>query len=94
MSVVGPGSWRDCALREIARIHKEMPNATADELRKALRKASGSFTGGTSWGGKIWPSACRQYLVAHFGQPAAVKQRTVEDSPLFNAADIAFPFRP
>ncbi len=94
MSVIGPGSWRECALREIERIHKAYPDSTADELRRGLRRHSSNFHGGTSHGKKVWPKACREYLVAHFGQIAAVKQRTVEDSPLFNAADIAFPFRP
>lgn len=93
MSVIGPGTWRECALREIARVHAEMPDATADDLRKELRKHSGSFSGGTSHGGKVWPKACREYLVAKFGQVAAVKQKRPEDSPLFNSADHAFPFR-
>lgn len=93
MSVIGPGTWREVALRQIAAIHKDMPEATAEELRKALRNRSCDFHGGTSWGRKVWPKACREYLVAHFGQVAAVKQKRVEDSPLFNPADHAFPFR-
>lgn len=93
MSVVGPGSWREVALRKIADIHREMPDASATELRKELRRHSGTFSQGTSWGGKVWPKACREYMVAHFGQSAAVKQKRVEDSPLFSATDHAFPFR-
>ena len=86
-------SWRERALRFIASIHAEMPDATADELRKELRKRSGEFTGGTSWGGKVWPKACREYLTKQFGQVAAVKQKRVEDSPLFKSTDHHFPFR-
>lgn len=101
MSVVGNGTWREVALREIERVHKAMletkggppATVTADELRKELRKHSGSFSGGTSWGGKVWPKACREYLAAHYGQVAAVKQKRVEDSPLFNTSDHHFPYR-
>lgn len=87
-------TWREHALSKITAVHKEMPDATADELRTELRKHSGSFSGGTSWGGKVWPKACREYLTAHFGQSAAVQQKRPEDSPLFSAADHHFPFRP
>jgi hypothetical protein len=93
MSVIGPGTWRENALRRIASIHAQMPDATADELRKELRKHSGNFSGGTKWGAKVWPKACREYLVAEFGPVAAVKQKCVEDSPLFNTADHHFPYR-
>lgn len=87
-------TWRGRALAMIQKIHATMPDATADELRKELRKHSGEFSGGTSWGGKVWPKACREYLRRRFGPEAApIPQKRVEDSPLFNTADHAFPFR-
>lgn len=91
MSVIGPGTWRENAFRRIKALHDAHPDATAEELRKLLRKASGDFHGGTSWGKKVWPSACTQYLVRHFGA-AGVPQRRVEDSPLFGP-DIVFPWK-
>lgn len=93
VSIVGPGSWRDEALRRIAKIHADMPKASAEELKRELRKHSSDFSCGTSWGRKVWPSACRQYLTAQFGVAATVLQKKVEDSPIFSASDHAFPFR-
>lgn len=87
-------SWRDGALERIRRIHQAMPTATADELRKELRRHSGSFSGGTSWGGKVWPKACKEYISQRFGIASGIPQKSVEDSPLFRGRDdIVFPFR-
>ena len=84
-------TWRESALSRIREIHADMPDATPEELRKELRKHSGAFSGGTSWGSKVWPKACTEYIAKKFG--VTPPQRGVEDSPLFNAADHAFPFR-
>lgn len=98
MSYIGPGTWRENALGRIAAIHRDMPEgATAEELRAELRRHSGDFHGGTSWGKKVWPKACAEYIKRHFGVVAAMKTcrsvKRVEDSPLFSSADHAFPFR-
>lgn len=88
-------TWKARALHQIAKIHAAMPEDTSPEaLRKEPRKHSQSFHGGTSWGKKVWPKACREYIKLAFGRDVsnAVHKR-VEDSPLFSAKDHAFPFR-
>ena len=76
--------WQQDAPRAIAAIHKAMPNATPDELRKELRKHSQAFSFGTSWGKKVWQKHCKTYLACMSGGSAKA-----EVWP----ADIAFPFR-
>lgn len=95
MSVRGPGTWGDNARRLIEKVHAENPDLDAVALRKKLRGYSEAFHCGTSWGKKVWPKACREYIVAKFGPAAlpALKQARVEDSPLFNTADHHFPYR-
>lgn len=80
-------TWAERAQRCIVKVHAEMPGCTAEVLRKALRRASGEFTGGTSWGAKIWPRECRRYLAAQFGQAGTDPIQKI-DRP-----DIHFPFR-
>lgn len=93
--------WSDWGAAARLRIAKEMAKmpegATLEDRRKALRRASGDFHMGTSWGKKVWPKECRKYL-AQFGLKPTESlgtqpRRRVEDSPLFNSADHAFPFR-
>ena len=76
--------WQQDAPRAIAAIHKAMPNATPDELRKELRRHSQQFSYGTSWGAKVWSKHCRIYLARLTG--GASKAQVWP-------ADIAFPFR-
>lgn len=86
--------WSAAAQAFISKIAEDFsPDTSEATVRKALRSHAQEFHGGTSWGRKVWPRECRKYLAARFGQDAAVKQARVEDSPLFNPADIAFPFR-
>jgi len=84
-------TWRGDALRRIAQVHAAMPDADAAALRKELRKHASEFHCGTSWGRKVWPKACAEYLKVKFG--IRPPQKRVEDSPLFKPADHAFPFR-
>ncbi len=87
-------TWRERALALIDEVHREIGrDCTIEQLKAELRKHAHDYHGGTSWGQKMWSSARQQYFKAKFGIQPAVKQRTVEDSPLFNASDIAFPFR-
>lgn len=79
--------WQAAALSYIAEIHRSMPEATVDELRKELRRRAKSFHGGTSWGKKTWSKRCRLYLLslgANLNPPAM---------PGEWPADIAFPWK-
>ena len=78
--------WQRDAPEWIERIHKSMPAASPDELRKELRKASKAFSCGTSWGARVWSKHCKIYLSRLAGgsaKAAAVQWRD----------DICFPFR-
>lgn len=79
--------WQRDAPRIIAEIHKAMPDATPDELRKALRSESSQFAMGTSWGKKVWAKHCKTYLTRMTGGSTKSKPATVWP------ADICFPFR-
>lgn len=59
--------WQTEARRRIAAIHASMPEATPDELRRALRKEASNFHCGTSWGKKTWGKRCREYLAKMTG---------------------------
>ena len=76
--------WQKDAPKAIAEIHKSLPDATPDELRKALRKHSQQFSFGTSWGKKVWSKHCRIYLARMTGGVSKAQSWP---------ADIAFPFR-
>ena len=78
--------WQRDAPWIIAEIHKSMPEATPDELRKALRSQSGQFSMGTSWGKKVWAKHCRTYLARMTG--GSTKAKPAIDWP----TDICFPF--
>lgn len=89
--VVISRTWRDNALDLIRKVHAENPDLDAVALRKKLRGYSEAFHQGTSWGKKVWPKACAEYIAKRFG--VSPPGRAVEDSPLFSAADHHFPFR-
>lgn len=82
--------WQRRATTFIADVHRSLPaTATYDERRKALRAKSAEFALGTSWGKKVWPKRCREYLrrfdpKAHSAEMA--KRIAGRD-------DILFPFR-
>jgi hypothetical protein len=56
--------WQAAARHYIAQIHDKMPDATVDELRKALRQHGSGFHCGTSWGKKVWAKRCKLYLLS------------------------------
>lgn len=81
--------WQADAPRAIASIHAQMPEATPEELRKALRKHSQQFSYGTSWGAKVWQKHCRAYLARMAGRGDFRSDGKAIAWP----ADIHFPFR-
>jgi hypothetical protein len=86
--------WRDNSLALIRKVHEEVGlDCSLIELKRALRPRAWEAHGYTSWGKKMWSSARQRYFQEHFGHEPAVKQKRVEDSPLFSAADHTFPFR-
>lgn len=92
--------WSAQAQMKIAAVIKDLPDdATLEDMRKALRAASGSFHHGTSWGKKVWPRECRKYLAMVARAPAKPalgfghgKQHD-EMQAKIAAGDIVFPFR-
>lgn len=87
-------TWRENSLALIRKVHEEVGlDCSLDELKRALRPRAWEAHGYTQWGQKMWRVARQQYFKQHFGVEPAVKQKRVEDSPLFSAADHAFPFR-
>jgi len=78
--------WQAEAMRQIAKVHASMPDATPEQLRLALRKHALEFHGGTSWGKKTWSKRCREYLAKLTGVPKLSKAIQWPD-------DISFPFR-
>lgn len=59
-------TWMDSAREHIARLMADVPEtAGLAERRRILRAYSSSFHGGTSWGKKVWPRACREYLARY-----------------------------
>ena len=77
--------WQKDAPLVIERVHRENPDATPAELKKALRNEARSFAMGTSWGKKVWSKHCKTYLARMTGgrvSPAVAW-----------SADISFPFR-
>jgi hypothetical protein len=80
--------WQNDAPKMIAAIHKSLPDASPDDLRKALRKAAYNFHGGTSWGQKVWSKHCRIYMDKLIGGTPASRRSAVSWP-----ADICFLFR-
>lgn len=79
--------WQAAANARIAAIHASMPDATLEELKKALRREAGNFHGGTSWGKKTWSKRCRIYLQQRMGmKPISPRERFADRD------DICFPF--
>ncbi len=82
--------YADCqaaALHRIAEIHRAMPEATVDELRKELRRHAQGFHAGTSWGKKTWGKRCKLYLLSLGPNPKPPL------APTEWPDDICFPFR-
>lgn len=83
--------WQAQAKLHIAKFMADVAqDATWKDRQKILRARAWEFTGGTSWGAKVWSKHCKAYLAMH-GKPTTVKQ-DAKAAPLF-AADITFPFK-
>lgn len=83
-------AWQTDAPRWIARVHASLPpEATVEDLRKALRSEASAFHCGTSWGQKVWSKHCRAYMakLAGNGHYRSDGRDTVWPT------DIHFPFR-
>lgn len=56
-------TWMDEARAVIKRYDDEVPAATRLEVRKRhLRQICPPHFRSTSWGRKVWPKACKEYL--------------------------------
>ena len=79
--------WQRDAPLMIADVHASMPDASPEQLRKALRAKSLTFSMGTSWGQKVWAKHCRIYLARMTGGQLKTTK------PIKWPEDICFPFR-
>lgn len=86
-------SWRDDARAFIAKLDADIPDdATLAERKRYLNGNSWGFTGGTSWGRKIWGQEARVYYERH-GQARRLKPVASDASEPDFGPDIIFPFR-
>lgn len=63
-------TWLDDARGVISKIHAELPaDADLATRKRALREACPPWFRSTSWGRKVWPKACKEYLSRLNGEP-------------------------
>jgi hypothetical protein len=72
----GRTTWRQDAAAIIAEVTKDLPHsATLQERKRTVRAARPTWASSTSWGGKAWQSARRDYLLRFGYVPMTKKQK-------------------
>jgi hypothetical protein len=85
--------WQASAKAHIAKFMDGIPHETTwQERQKILRDRAWEFTGGTSWGKKVWAKHCAVYLAIYGKPPRKGRTPEAKAQPMF-ADDIIFPFR-
>jgi hypothetical protein len=60
-------TWLDRGIRFIESLDRQLPaDMPLEERKRAIGQHAWRFTGGTSWGSKVWPKAKRAYFSARY----------------------------